>query len=362
MKLITHPGIKIKPPSFLNNNQWIIENYLEKRRYLLNKQGVFIIIFCFNAQQYEDVVKVVNEKLGISREKTEDFINKLKNSLLLLDNLSDELREYEKMKSTWSKKGWGGAYDYHLSTYNYEFIGANHEGREQTKNRMINYSALEPDSDRFKEYDNVIESHSISYPNEGLVPIPAKEVWNKTGNYRVEMDKETLCNIVAMTFGKVNEVKPNWNGKPLIQKTSPSGGARHPSEGYIIVKDIPDLKAGLYHYCVGSSALNLINENIEEIKINRLFPLMSSRAQFRVQAIVVITSVFERNMYRYREPRTFRTVHMDAGHLCSTVEVLSSAYGIKSFVQYGGKESDIEKLIGIDGLEEGYMVSIGLGM
>ncbi len=61
-------------------------------------------------------------------------------------------------------------------------------------------------------------------------------------------------------------------------------------------------------------------------------------APFTPQALIVVTAVFARNMYRYREPRTFRTVFMDVGHLLGTFEMVASALGVRSFIHHAMNE------------------------
>ena len=76
-------------------------------------------------------------------------------------------------------------------------------------------------------------------------------------------------------------------------------------------------------------------------------------APFTPQALVVVTAVFGRNMYRYREPRTFRTVFMDTGHLLGTFEMVASALGLQSFIHHAINEEAVERMLGLAALQEG---------
>jgi hypothetical protein len=75
---------------------------------------------------------------------------------------------------------------------------------------------------------------------------------------------------------------------------------------------------------------------------------------------IVLTSVFERNMYRYREPRTFRTIHMDVGHILATIEMLSQEFRIKTRIHLNFNEDAILQQIGTSMLEEGVMAIVTL--
>lgn len=87
---------------------------------------------------------------------------------------------------------------------------------------------------------------------------------------------------------------------------------------------------------------------------------MLSRCPFAPAAIIGIFTVFERNMYRYREPRTYRSVHLDAGHILGTVELLSRELGFRHFVQYGADEMAWLRCLGLDPLTCGFQASVAL--
>jgi hypothetical protein len=57
-------------------------------------------------------------------------------------------------------------------------------------------------------------------------------------------------------------------------------------------------------------------------------------------------------MYRYREPRTFRTVFTDAGHLLGTFEMVASALGVRSFVHHALNDMEIERMLKISPWKE----------
>lgn len=147
---------------------------------------------------------------------------------------------------------------------------------------------------------------------------------------------------------------------PQTRKTSPSGGGRHPTEGYVVVLDVEGYRPGVYHFCVENNSLDYIGEAPERSEAENLFT-GARRAPFQARAYVVLTSMFERNMYRYREPRTFRTVWMDAGHMVATIEFTCFARGIPCFPQYALQDSQVETLLGVDGLQEGTVCAIALG-
>jgi hypothetical protein len=66
-------------------------------------------------------------------------------------------------------------------------------------------------------------------------------------------------------------------------------------------------------------------------------------------------------MFRYREPRTFRSVHLDAGHAVCNIEVLCQKAKVRYKVQYGMNSKVLEGLLKIDPLVEGIMCAVMIG-
>ena len=65
-------------------------------------------------------------------------------------------------------------------------------------------------------------------------------------------------------------------------------------------------------------------------------------------------------MYRYREPRTFRTVHMDAGHIAATIRLTARSMGLVGGILVCDNATEIEAALGLDGMSEGYMLTVAL--
>ena len=131
----------------------------------------------------------------------------------------------------------------------------------------------------------------------------------------------------------------------FFHRSAPSGGCRHPIETYLIAKDVIGVPDGVYHI------------NITSFKLSKVSDISQDNTLSKCGGFLVFTAVFSRNMYRYREARTFRAVHMDAGHLIEINRALLARAGFKTRISFSGMHY-FEKLVRIDGLSEGYMGSI----
>ena len=231
--------------------------------------------------------------------------------------LRDELRE-------WEFAGWEAAAQYHFQTFGYEFETYNQDGSShEDAKRMLDYAAEQPDTDRAKSYEGVaLETRTLPRPGPDLAPEPVVG-----GVSPRPLSADCLAELLSLLACPTQEKGLPWPGaKPVLRKTSPSGGSRHPTEMYLRVIGVGGLTNGWWHIAAREHRLERITSLVDPL--SGLDALLPGQTPARPQALVLYTCVFARNRYRYREPRTFRTVHMDVGHLMGTCEFLATSRGL----------------------------------
>lgn len=167
--------------------------------------------------------------------------------------------------------------------------------------------------------------------------------------------------IVSLTFGQIGTRNHITDSAPTLRRSSPSGGGRHPSEGYVAVEGVTGVPDGWYHITMDPFSLRSVPA--PEGGARSLAEALTCSANWddrHPRAFVVVTSKFERNMYRYREPRTFRTVHMDAGHLAATARLVARSQGLDARI-YSDVAAEVEAALGLNPMEEGYMATVAVG-
>jgi SagB-type dehydrogenase family enzyme len=246
-----------------------------------------------------------------------------------------------------SSYNWRLAHEYLKRTYNYAFFDYKKDGWQKDSRMMSEYLKTESESQRFKSVaGKVYEPYDHS----------AKDVLERLGGIAEQVGLEFVSNIVVATFG-VQSFQNITGSIPISRKCIPSGGGRHPTEAYII-----DVTSGqVFHYCSGANSFANLEKEFSQKTYCDFFGMPNEYVKFPVKHIVLITCMWERNMFRYREPRTFRSVHLDAGHAVSNLEILSMKAGCKSKVQYGINAKAVEDYFGFDPLEEGVMCALMIG-
>ena len=162
---------------------------------------------------------------------------------------------------------------------------------------------------------------------------------------------ERIKILLVIAFAKYREFITEWNPLPLMRRTTPSGGSRHPIEGYLVSYNLPNIEPGWYH--VQADPCELVRIKAVDEKDNTTLYENTS-----CLGAIVLTSAFRRTMYKYREPRAFRVPHMDAGHMLTTIEIIAKELDIPIQFHLNFKEAYILDQLSTSPLDEGVMAVI----
>jgi len=157
----------------------------------------------------------------------------------------------------------------------------------------------------------------------------------------------------------------SFRDKVATFRTVPSGGARHPFETYITVKNVEGLPPGLYHY--------LPTENLGEKKvtIERLGDLpdydktiteMVAGQAWAAKAPVVLfyTCIPYKSEWRYAE-MSHRVVLIDLGHVGQNAMLSAVALGLGSCCMAAFDQAACDRVIGLDSLNEYTVYGVSVG-
>jgi len=175
---------------------------------------------------------------------------------------------------------------------------------------------------------------------------------------RERVDLSAISTLLFCTWGVTGTIDGGVLGR-LPAKTSPSGGARHPGEVYLLALNVVGLPSGLYHYDPRRHALDTIRRGATPSHARRYCAGQSYVGS--AAALFLMTAVIPRSMWKYRFARAYRVVLLDAGHLCQTFCLTATWLGLAPFCTAAIKDSLIERDIGIDGVAEVAMYVAGVG-
>ena len=196
-----------------------------------------------------------------------------------------------------------------------------------------------------------------SFDSEFLRVLMARKTHRRFSDKRLKL--EAVSQLLSLVWGANGYLYSPRFGK-LFHKTSPSGGARHPGEVYLMALRVEGLKPGLYHYQPAIHQLEIISTNASREKAW----LYCARQHFvrNASALFLMTAVFPRTMWKYQHARAYRVVLLDAGHLCQTFCLVATWLGLAPFCTAALKDTLIEKDLGIDGIRESVLYVAGVGL
>jgi SagB-type dehydrogenase family enzyme len=164
--------------------------------------------------------------------------------------------------------------------------------------------------------------------------------------------------LLGGTWGQTGWLDAGLLGR-LVGKTSPSAGARHPIECYVLVWNVEGIPPGLYHYGVQNDTLERLRRGDFRDEAVRFASGQSwiRRASF----LCVLTAVVGRVFWKYGSSDAYRLFFLDAGHLAQTFALLATARGLGAFTTAALQETRIQKFLGIDGVREFPLYLCGAG-
>ncbi|NEN04454.1 SagB/ThcOx family dehydrogenase [Diaminobutyricibacter tongyongensis] len=326
---------------------WEIRNLEQRRSWAVDAPTAAVVIAFMQPSEPHDV------RAALRPHGDHDVISSRILALTLLGVLSECDGPQNDPLSDWAAFGWAEAYDYLLSTWSYPFEDYSKRGQEVDKERMREYAAAWPDVVR-------------ALPQKGIDVRPLPGIQESLDRLSSPDDRglvDRLLDIASVAALPIETMRSRTPGADYIHRTSPSGGSRHPSELYLLALSVEGLSRGVYHVATLEQTLGRVGALPPDDRDLRDGLPGAFRLPAPTRAIFVITSHFERNMYRYREPRTLRTLYYDAGHLGGLVEALGDSDGLVAHGHQGFVDSYLAGLIGSDGLaveSPSYLVSIGL--
>lgn len=184
----------------------------------------------------------------------------------------------------------------------------------------------------------------------------ARRTWRRFSRSSITL--RDLSTLLSLTWGVQRWVRLPGIGR-IALKTSPSAGARHPIEAYVLAVDVQDLPRGLYHYAADTHQLERLKFGAGPRDTVRF--LANQWWYGPAAALMLMTSVFSRNQWKYPDPPAYRTVMLDAGHVCQTFCLVATWLGLAPFCTMAFDQKLVEKKLGIDGVEESLVYAAGVG-
>lgn len=202
----------------------------------------------------------------------------------------------------------------------------------------------------YKDYNEV---PTLKLPAPGKLPGTFAGILKKRRSSRRFSSKplsaKELSTLLFHVWGEQGRIKTEAFGE-LLKKTSASGGARHPIEVYPLIANVSGIAPGAYHY-------NVKDQTLEQLRAgssaNLIWEATNRQDWFKEAAVCfVMTAVFARASWKYRNARALRNIFMDVGHLSQTLYLTAESLKKGCCITSALTDSKIEKILLLDGISE----------
>jgi SagB-type dehydrogenase family enzyme len=230
---------------------------------------------------------------------------------------------------------------------------------ENTSVRLLRrQSQVVPMPHPVKRYESsrVFELPPVVTAGEFPRVLLARRTWRRFASKPVDL--ASFSTLLGLTAGIQHWAHASGEGKVAL-KTSPSGGARHAIELYVLALNVKGLPRGLYHYAADAHALEPISRRVDRRLVERYLPVQEWYRHS--SALLLFTAVFPRELWRYTYARAYRAVFIEAGHLCQTLCLTATWLGLAPFCTMALADSRIERDLGLDGISESVLYAAGVG-
>lgn len=152
-------------------------------------------------------------------------------------------------------------------------------------------------------------------------------------------------------------------GIEVMKRAVPSAGGLHPTEAYLLVRNVEGVAPGLYHYHPIDHALEPLGDIPAEESAALALRIVAGQRHFmNAHVLIVLASRFRRTFWKYRNhAKAYRAVILDAGHLSQTLYLAATERGLAAFITAAVNERDIEEIFSLDPMLEGVLAVSGFG-
>ena len=220
--------------------------------------------------------------------------------------------------------------------------------------------------------------HFLDWPNQPLpfklyrdlepLPLPSEREMSSASALdalaagEVEVGAERLPDVAELArifyySAGITRVRTHARGQILFRAAACTGALYH-IELYLVCRHLPGLGAGVYHF--GPSDFGLRQLRAGDWRSVLVEASANERSIESAPAVVLFTSTFWRNSWKYRE-RAYRHSFWDSGTLMANLLAEAAGVGLPSRVVLGFEDEPINSLLDVNPDREATLGMVALG-
>jgi SagB-type dehydrogenase family enzyme len=208
----------------------------------------------------------------------------------------------------------------------------------------------------YQTLDPVALPHDLL--SSGVPALSAVSAFDLSTETRVppSLSLPLLASLLYFSAG-ITKRKPYPGGEMLFRAAACTGALYH-IELYLVCGDLPELKAGVYHFGPGDFALRCLRQGDYRQLLTQATG--GEPAVAAAPLIVICTGTFWRNAWKYRS-RTYRHCFWDTGTMVANLLAVCAAHAVPAKVVMGFVDETINRLLGLDIAHEVALALVTLG-
>jgi putative peptide maturation dehydrogenase len=288
--------------------------------------------------------------------------------LVLSDEPDDRLRELRRADEVLSSGQWN------IYAALYHFLTKWHEVDVELADKPLDRDELVAETAAFiRTYGPAPPAFHSAANSLAVTTLPLIEreggLWETLAQRRTTraftpgpLSAQELSLVLWYTFG-CRGYSRVADGLTVLSKTSPSGGALHPTEVYVLLRDVEGVEPGLHHYGAERHELELLARLTPDEGGSVAAECAAGQPFVRdAPALFLLTTRFHRSFWKYRRhQRAYAVLLMDAAHLAQTFYLVCAELGLGAFVTAAVNGAKIEEQLGLDPFTEGALAMWGCG-
>jgi SagB-type dehydrogenase family enzyme len=169
-------------------------------------------------------------------------------------------------------------------------------------------------------------------------------------------DLDTLARLCHFSNGVLR--RRRHPGGEIGFRAAACTGALYHIELYIVVAELPELAAGVYHFGAHDNSLRRLRSGDHREAL--VYATAAEPAIRSAPAIVALTSTFWRNAWKY-QTRAYRHAYWDSGTILANLLACAAAARLPARVVLGFVDSVVNDLLDVDGEREAAVALVTLG-
>ena len=327
-----------------------IANYLTRKTFSADPAALKLMDFFSTPRTIEEALF---EFRNYSRKSVAKSLLQLIDAQLLLMQGSAELEQDARVSAAW--RPWLPECAFHFMTQDTPY--APFDWPIAKKLKLASKDPMPPQFKTVRGTDRVRLRSYRAVADPFFETLHTRRTHREFARGKVSL--EDVARLLQTTWGVQGYFRATGFGR-LPYKTSPSGGARHPGEVYLMALRVDGLERGLYHYSAADHVLTRLPADVKPRSASAYCAGQSYVG--RAAALFIMTAVFARTMWKYRRARAYRVVLLETGHLCQTFCLAATRLGLAPFSTAALKDTLIERDLGLDGIAESVLYVAGVGL